>query len=209
MGRAEVLRRRRIPRRYVRRFAASDFFQGADQGTRRTLNHRHSGRSHRRNTGVRRDVAILHHATVSGQCPHNLILVDPNGQQAIKNETVIELIPFTFERSAYSFGGAMHDSPKLAAQVRGARALLGWSRSYLAEGIRVRRVIIADLESCKREQQASTLSALITELSAAGIVFTETGVASGMATETLRTDRMRNDKEAREKTVVPEDAAGD
>jgi transcriptional regulator with XRE-family HTH domain len=70
----------------------------------------------------------------------------------------------------------MHDFPKLAAQVRGARALLGWSQSYLAEGISVRRVIIADLESCKRELQASTLSALITELSAAGIVFTETGV---------------------------------
>ena len=70
----------------------------------------------------------------------------------------------------------MHDFPKLAAQVRGARALLGWSQSYLAEGISVRRVIIADLESCKREPQASTLAALITELSAAGIVFTETGV---------------------------------
>ena len=69
----------------------------------------------------------------------------------------------------------MHDFPKLAAQVRGARALLGWSLSYLAEGVSVRRVIIADLESGKREPQASTLSALITELSAAGIVFTKTG----------------------------------
>jgi hypothetical protein len=37
-------------------------------------------------------------------------------------------------------------------------------------------VIIADLESCKREPQEATLSALITELSTAGIVFTETGV---------------------------------
>jgi predicted transcriptional regulator len=70
----------------------------------------------------------------------------------------------------------MHDFPKIAAQVRGARALLGWSQSYLAEGVSVRRVIIADLESCKREPQASTLSALITELSSAGIVFTQTGV---------------------------------
>jgi transcriptional regulator with XRE-family HTH domain len=70
----------------------------------------------------------------------------------------------------------MHDFPKLAAQVRGARALLGWSQSYLAEGISVRRVIIADFESCKREPQASTVSALITELNAAGIAFTETGV---------------------------------
>ena len=70
----------------------------------------------------------------------------------------------------------MHDFPKLAAQVRGARAMLGWSQSYLAEGISVRRVIVADFESCKRELQASTLSSLIAELSAAGIVFTETGV---------------------------------
>jgi transcriptional regulator with XRE-family HTH domain len=70
----------------------------------------------------------------------------------------------------------MENFSKVAAQVRGARALLGWSQSYLAEGISVRRVIIADLESCKREPQGATLSALITELSAAGIVFTETGV---------------------------------
>jgi len=70
----------------------------------------------------------------------------------------------------------MHNFPKLAAQVRGARALLGWSQSYLAEGVSVRRVAIADFESCKRELQASTLSALMTELSAAGIVFTKTGV---------------------------------
>ena len=70
----------------------------------------------------------------------------------------------------------MHDLQKIAAQVRGARGLLGWSQSYLAEGINVRRVIVADLESCKREPEASTLSALMSELSAAGIVFTETGV---------------------------------
>jgi transcriptional regulator with XRE-family HTH domain len=70
----------------------------------------------------------------------------------------------------------MENFPKLAAQLRGARALLGWSQSYLAEGISVRRMIIADIESCKREPQEATLSALITELSAAGIVFTETGV---------------------------------
>jgi transcriptional regulator with XRE-family HTH domain len=70
----------------------------------------------------------------------------------------------------------MHDLSKLAAQVRGARALLGWSQSYLADGISVRRLIIADFESRKREPQEATLSALITELSAAGIVFTDTGV---------------------------------
>jgi transcriptional regulator with XRE-family HTH domain len=70
----------------------------------------------------------------------------------------------------------MENFSKVAAQVRGARALLGWSQSYLAEGISVRRVIIAELESCKREPREATLTALITELTAAGIVFTETGV---------------------------------
>jgi transcriptional regulator with XRE-family HTH domain len=70
----------------------------------------------------------------------------------------------------------MENFSKVAAQVRGARALLGWSQSYSAKGISVRRVIIADLESCKREPQEATLSALITELNAAGIVFTESGV---------------------------------
>jgi DNA-binding XRE family transcriptional regulator len=70
----------------------------------------------------------------------------------------------------------MQDFPKLAAQVRGARALLGWSQAYLAKGIDVRRATIVDLESCKHEPQASTLFALMNELSAAGIVFTETGV---------------------------------
>ena len=70
----------------------------------------------------------------------------------------------------------MENFSKVAAQVRGARALLGWSQSYLAEVISVRRVIIADLESCKHEPQEATLSALITELSAAGIVFTKSGV---------------------------------
>jgi hypothetical protein len=106
----------------------------------------------RQKRGARRRIASIHHASVCWHCAHNLILVDLSRKQTIKNETVIESILFTFERSAYSFfGGAMHDFPKLAAQVRGARGLLGWSQSYLAEGISVRRVIIADLESCKRE----------------------------------------------------------
>jgi len=70
----------------------------------------------------------------------------------------------------------MQDFPKLAAQVRGARALLGWSQAYLAEGISVRRVTIANLESGKQEPNPSTVFALINELTAAGVVFTETGV---------------------------------
>src|SRR5690242_17841272 len=79
-------------------------------------------------------------------------------------------------RCRRSFGDAMHDFEKLAAQIRGARALLGWSQAYLAEGISVRRGVIADLESCQREPPAELLLALMKELSAAGIIFTEKGV---------------------------------
>lgn len=89
---------------------------------------------------------------------------------------VIQIIPAHFAVPIFIIEGIMQDFSKLAAQVRGARALLGWSQAYLAEGINVRRVVIADLESCKHEPQASTLFALMSELTAAGIVFTETGV---------------------------------
>ena len=70
----------------------------------------------------------------------------------------------------------MNDFGKLAAQIRGARALLGWSQAYMAEGVNVRRAVIADLESCQREPPAALLLALMKELSAAGIIFTEKGV---------------------------------
>jgi len=70
----------------------------------------------------------------------------------------------------------MRDFSLLAAQIRAARALLGWSQAYLAEGINVRRATIADLEACKHEPHEATLSVLLNELAAAGIVFTETGV---------------------------------
>lgn len=74
------------------------------------------------------------------------------------------------------YGVAMQDFPKLAAQIRGARALLGWSQAYLAEGVNTPRTTITELESGIREPAPSTLFALINELTAAGIVFTETGV---------------------------------
>jgi transcriptional regulator with XRE-family HTH domain len=70
----------------------------------------------------------------------------------------------------------MKDFAKIAAQVRGARGLLGWSQGYLAEGINVRRSTLAELESGRREPREATLFALMTELRAAGIVFTETGI---------------------------------
>jgi DNA-binding XRE family transcriptional regulator len=70
----------------------------------------------------------------------------------------------------------MADFTLLAAQVRAARALLGWSQGYLAEGINVRRATIVDLENCKHEPHHATLAVLMKELVAAGIVFTDTGV---------------------------------
>ena len=70
----------------------------------------------------------------------------------------------------------MQDFGKIAAQVRGARGLLGWSQAYLAEGINVRRAIVAGLESGTFEPEPSTLSVLMNELSAAGIVFTDKGI---------------------------------
>jgi DNA-binding XRE family transcriptional regulator len=69
----------------------------------------------------------------------------------------------------------MADFTLLAAQVRAARSLLGWSQGYLAEGINVRRATIADFENGKHDPHHATLTVLMKELAAAGIVFTEKG----------------------------------
>ncbi len=71
----------------------------------------------------------------------------------------------------------MTDFSLLAAQVRAARALLEWSQGYLAEGAGVSRSTIADLESNKREPHSASLFVIMSELTAAGIEFTELGVA--------------------------------
>jgi transcriptional regulator with XRE-family HTH domain len=68
------------------------------------------------------------------------------------------------------------DFALLAAQVRAARGLLGWTQSYLAEGIGVSRPTLIDFESGKREPSPATLFAMMSELAAAGIVFTGRGV---------------------------------
>ena len=70
----------------------------------------------------------------------------------------------------------MQDFAKLAAQIRAARGLLGWSQAYLAEGINVRLAAIADLEACKPLPHESIWFAAVDELTAAGVVFTEAGV---------------------------------
>lgn len=70
----------------------------------------------------------------------------------------------------------MTDLSLLAAQVRAARALLGWSQGYLADGVKVSRSTIADLESAKRTPHPTTLTVILNELTAAGIEFTDAGV---------------------------------
>jgi DNA-binding XRE family transcriptional regulator len=44
----------------------------------------------------------------------------------------------------------MKDYSFLAAQIRAARAILGWSQSYLAEGVNVNKSTIVDLEANRR-----------------------------------------------------------
>jgi transcriptional regulator with XRE-family HTH domain len=71
---------------------------------------------------------------------------------------------------------ATRDLSLLAAQIRAARGLLGWSQAYLAEGTGMHRATLIDLESGKREPHEATLTVLMNELAAAGIVFTQRGV---------------------------------
>ncbi|UGX97117.1 helix-turn-helix transcriptional regulator [Bradyrhizobium barranii subsp. barranii] len=68
------------------------------------------------------------------------------------------------------------DLSLLAAQIRAARGLLGWSQAHLAESCNIHRATLVDLESGKREPHEATLTVLMGELINAGIVFTERGV---------------------------------
>ncbi len=70
----------------------------------------------------------------------------------------------------------MSERSLIAAQVRAARALLGWSQGYLADGANVSRSTIADLEGDKREPHEASLFVIMNELTSAGINFTDTGV---------------------------------
>lgn len=59
------------------------------------------------------------------------------------------------------------DISLLAAQVWAARGLLGWTQSYLAEGIGVSRPTVIDFESGKRVPHPAPLTVLMNELAAA------------------------------------------
>jgi DNA-binding XRE family transcriptional regulator len=67
------------------------------------------------------------------------------------------------------------DYSLFAAQVRAARAILGWSQAYLAEGVGVNKSTIVDLEANKRAFHESTRYMVLQELGSAGIDFTENG----------------------------------
>ncbi len=59
-----------------------------------------------------------------------------------------------------------------AAQCRGARAMLGWSQSQLAEAARVSRPTVVDFERGARTPFPNNLAAIRAALEAASIEFT-------------------------------------
>ena len=67
------------------------------------------------------------------------------------------------------------DHSLFAAQVRAARAILGWTQSYLAEGIGVNKSTIVDLEANRRAFHETTRLLILHELGCAGIDFTDNG----------------------------------
>ena len=62
-----------------------------------------------------------------------------------------------------------------AAQLRAARALVGWSQHDLSRASGVGRQTIADLELGTRDPKISTLNALVTALMLVGIGFVDDG----------------------------------
>ena len=65
----------------------------------------------------------------------------------------------------------------VAAQIRAARALLGWSQARLAEAAAVSLVTVKRLES-NGNPQKQTLDAVEAALKAAGVVFLDIGEPS-------------------------------
>ena len=70
----------------------------------------------------------------------------------------------------------MRDYSLLAAQVRAARAILGWSQTYLARGANVTKNTIVDFETNRRVPHDITLMVVLDQLTAAGIDLTPDGV---------------------------------
>lgn len=67
-----------------------------------------------------------------------------------------------------------------AAQVRGARAMLGITQSELAEAADVKRLAVVRFESGETSPHASTLAKIEAALEGRGIVFIETDAGAGV-----------------------------
>ena len=59
----------------------------------------------------------------------------------------------------------------LATQCRGARAMLGWSQTALADAARVARQTVVDFERGARTPYPNNLAAIRTALETAGVEF--------------------------------------
>lgn len=63
-----------------------------------------------------------------------------------------------------------------AAQIRAARALLGWKQSELAAASGVSEISIKNIERGATDPRASTLNAIEAAFSQAGVIFMDPGV---------------------------------
>jgi len=62
-----------------------------------------------------------------------------------------------------------------SAQLRGARAMLGWTRQRLAVAAQVHRQSIGDIEMGRVQPQRGTMQRLVVALESGGVVFAEGG----------------------------------
>jgi DNA-binding XRE family transcriptional regulator len=77
---------------------------------------------------------------------------------------------------------ALVDEQKVtAAQVRGARGLLGWSQQQLAEKAGLVRRTIASIEAADTRVSNESLGAVRSALENEGVVFTDPGAPEGVS----------------------------
>lgn len=70
----------------------------------------------------------------------------------------------------------MLDNFFLAAQIRAARAVLGWSQARLSKAAQISKSTLVDLESNRRQPHQMTLRTVLDYLADAGIDLTADGV---------------------------------
>jgi transcriptional regulator with XRE-family HTH domain len=63
-----------------------------------------------------------------------------------------------------------------AAQLRGARAMLGWTSAELARRSRIHRRTIRKLQKGEAQPQRKTLASIVSALAAGGVEFRDGGV---------------------------------